>query len=171
MNIDSKKIFMYSRLLSTDNKGFTLIELLVVVVIVGVLAAIALPNLIGQIGKARETEGKTTLGSLARSQQAYHFEANTFYNGNNLAAVGISTSGEYYNFTVDNAADGDKALHTAYATNPSNFGARDLAVGVYSDPPQYSQTLCIAEGVDIDGTTSSVTARADGTCNGGNQIQ
>jgi type IV pilus assembly protein PilA len=156
---------------SNKNNGFTLIELLVVVIIVGVLAAIALPNLLAQIGKARETEAKITLGILARSQQAYHFETKTFYNGNDLNVIGIGISGEYYAFTTDTIADQNKAIHEAYAIDPSNSGARDFSVGVYYNAPNYSQTLCIATGVDSDGTTSSVTAKTDGTCDGGNKIQ
>ncbi|MDJ0596308.1 MAG: type IV pilin-like G/H family protein [Pleurocapsa sp. MO_226.B13] len=171
MKTNYLKIVLFKSLLKSQYKGFTLIELLVVVIIVGVLSAIALPNLLGQIGKARETEAKSTLGTLARSQQAYHFEAKTFYDGNDLTTVGIGISGDYYNFTVDNTADQDKALHTAYANDPSNSGARDFAIGVYYNASQYTQTLCIATGVDNDGTTSSVTAQADGTCNGGTSIQ
>ena len=170
MKLKCKNI-LFNYLLFSNNAGFTLIELLVVIVIVGVLSAIALPNFLRQIGKARETEAKTVLGILARSQQAYHFEANTFYNGNDVTVVGVGISGEYYNFTADNTADRNKALHTAYATDPSNSGARDFAIGVYYNAPQYSQTLCIARGVDSDGTTSSVTAQADGTCNGGTEIK
>ncbi|MGL4884096.1 MAG: type IV pilin protein, partial [Waterburya sp.] len=48
--------YLLSKKLQSLNQGFTLIELLVVTIMVGVLAAISLPNLLAQIGKARETE-------------------------------------------------------------------------------------------------------------------
>ncbi len=53
-------------------KGFTLIELMVVVLIVGILAAVAIPILRGRIDAAKWSEGKAMMGSIATAIRAYH---------------------------------------------------------------------------------------------------
>jgi prepilin-type N-terminal cleavage/methylation domain-containing protein len=59
-------------------QGFTLIELMIVVAIIGLLAAVAIPNFQRYQNKARRTEGFTNLASLAKAQKAYHAEFGIF---------------------------------------------------------------------------------------------
>jgi len=52
---------------ATDNKGFTLVEMVVVIVILGIIAAIAVPSFIGYIDRSRVTSAATDAAQLASS--------------------------------------------------------------------------------------------------------
>lgn len=80
-------------------EGFTLIELLVVVIIIGVLAAIALPSLLGQVNKAKQSEGKNNIGAINRAQQAYFLEYQQFNTDLTQLGIGIKTQTDNYRYT------------------------------------------------------------------------
>ena len=78
----------YAGYSAEKQKGFTLIELLVVVLIIGILAAVALPQYQKAVEKARWTEWFTTVNALKREAQMAFLEINdedTFYDENLLA--------------------------------------------------------------------------------------
>ncbi len=74
-----------------NQKGFTLIELMIVVAIIGILAAIAIPNFLNYQCKAKQSEAKSHLGTIRSMQEAYFAEYDTY--GANAAAIGFETKG------------------------------------------------------------------------------
>ena len=81
-----------------NDKGFTLIELLVVIIIIGILAAIALPSFLNQASKARQAEAKQTLGALTRGQQAYRLENPQFAPAIADLALGVQSTTNNYDY-------------------------------------------------------------------------
>ena len=65
----------------TTRRGFTLIELLIVVVIIGILAAIAIPKFANTKGKAVLSALRSDLRNLASVQEAFWVENRTYYAG------------------------------------------------------------------------------------------
>src|SRR5438445_12026359 len=60
------------------NKGFTLIELMIVVAIIGILAAIAIPNFMTYQAKSRQSVAKVGLGGIFTTATSYFAENGTF---------------------------------------------------------------------------------------------
>jgi type IV pilus assembly protein PilA len=61
-----------------DEKGFTLIELLVVILIIGILAAIALPAFLNQREKAQDSEAKSAARTVQTAMETYYTDKQTY---------------------------------------------------------------------------------------------
>jgi type IV pilus assembly protein PilA len=111
-----------------SEKGFTLVELLVVIIIIGILAAIALPNFLNQGAKAKQTEARQNIGMTNRVQTVFRSENASFASVFDQLAMGTLTgtgqtaSTTNYSYTLAGTVDNSTLIATA----------RDTALKAYS---------------------------------------
>ena len=68
-----------------NRKGFTLVELMIVVAIIGILAAIAIPNFLQFRLKAKTSEAKSNLGAIRSTEVAFFAEWDSYVGGQTTA--------------------------------------------------------------------------------------
>ncbi len=148
---------------TNNSKGFTLIELLVVVVIIGVLAAVALPNLYNQVEKARIAEAKNTLSMLNRAQQAYYFEKSFFASNFTDLGADIILGSSLYNYSFVNTIDNTQVRHLA---TPQAQYLGDLSYvtsGVFRAGGNFNYVLCQGDNPNVVPVIANSTTCNDGT--------
>lgn len=138
----------------TSQEGFSLIELMIVIAIIGVLAAVAVPNFLNYVNKAKQVEAQSFLSTLYTAETSYYITNNTF---GNLANISFPFSGNYnydhgFTFGKDDtngicatAANGctDKSGITAFpkapaAVAPTKSAFTALSVGTLKSTDVWS---------------------------------
>lgn len=129
-------------------KGFTLMELMVVVIIVGVIAAFAIPNYNKSIQKAHERDMLAQLTSINAANLLYRSYAGKYWyaagDPQNLAAINsalsiniIANAGTVYTYT---SADGSGFTATAV------WDGDDCTLGVTEAPLDGTNNPCLSSG-------------------------
>ncbi len=168
-------------------RGFTLIELMIVVAIIGILAAIAIPNFVRFQARSKQSEAKTNLKALFTAQKAYYGEKDAYVTDGSIIGFAPeqgnryrydfgggatwnrpgTTPGSYSVISADSSRI-QATIAAAATAIPSGFAA----MGVNGTCPTCSFGATASSNIDSDtqqdewyiGSTNASAAGSGGAC-------
>lgn len=135
-------------LVKNTDEGFTLLELMIVVIILGILAAITVPQLLGMVAKARETEIQTQIASLLRAQNAYFLENGEFLKINNKNMIAhnhdldVTIENDKYNIRTTLASQYNAVRVKATALNDYRDSHKNYTAGLHYSGGMFASVTC-----------------------------
>ncbi len=133
--------------INSEEKGFTLIELLVVILIIGILAAIALPAFLGQRAKGQDAEAKSLARNAVSEVESCYTNDNDY--GSCTEAAGV---------LADTGLDANKLAVTSTAANSFEVVATSVNGNTF--------TISKTGGAAVVRSCDTTNGTAKGGCNG-----
>lgn len=151
-----------SKWTSLRRKGFTLIELMIVVAIIGILAAIAIPNFIKFQAKSKQSEAKTGLKSVFTAEKSLFGEKDIFSNRGDIVGFSPEKGNRYY-YRLDATCAGGTWTRDGTAANSVGPAAGYSCITQQTDRFGTATPTFSAWTAALTGNAAS-TEGVNGTC-------